>query len=73
MNHPDPDSQHRHLVKHFFWRFFDLEAISTPQIDPVQKNALKIRILADTGVSRRGGVPFVVPQIRLSQILATAH
>ena len=46
MNHPDPDSQHQHLVKHFFWRFFDLEAIATPQIDPVQKNALKIRILA---------------------------
>jgi hypothetical protein len=46
MNHPDPNSQHQHLVKHFFWRFFDLEAISTPQTDPVQKNALKIRILA---------------------------
>lgn len=46
MYKPDPDSQHQHLVKHFFWRFFDLEAISTPQFDPVQKNALKIRILA---------------------------
>ncbi len=46
MNSPDPDSQHRHLVRHFFWRFFDLEAIAAPQIDPVQKNALKIRILA---------------------------
>ena len=46
MNIPDPDSQRRHLLKHFFWRFFDLEAISTPQTDSVQKNALKIRILA---------------------------
>ncbi len=46
MHIPDPVGQHRHLVKHFFWRFFDLEAISTPQADSVQKNALKIRILA---------------------------
>lgn len=46
MHIPDPAAQRRHLVKHFFWRFFDLEAISTPQADPVQKNALKIRILA---------------------------
>lgn len=46
MHVPDPVGQHRHLIKHFFWRFFDLEAISAPQTDSVQKNALKIRILA---------------------------
>ena len=43
---PDPASQQKHLVKHFFWRFFDLEAIATPQTDVIQKNALTIRILA---------------------------
>ena len=42
----DPASQQKHLVKHFFWRFFDLEAITTPQTDVIQKNALTIRILA---------------------------
>jgi len=46
MYDPDPASQHKHLVKHFFWRFFDLEAITTPQTDVIQKNALTIRILA---------------------------
>jgi hypothetical protein len=46
MYDPDPASQQKHLVKHFFWRFFDLEAITTPQTDVIQKNALTIRILA---------------------------
>jgi len=46
MYNPDPASQHKYLIRHFFWRFFDLEAITTPKTDAIQKNALTIRILA---------------------------
>jgi hypothetical protein len=46
MNNPDPTSQHKYLVRHFFGRFFDLEAISSPQIDSIEKNTLIFQFLA---------------------------
>jgi hypothetical protein len=46
MSDPNATRQFKCLVKHFFGRFFDLEAISSPQIDPVEKNALTVQFLA---------------------------
>lgn len=46
MDKPDPTSQYKHLVRHFFGRFFDLDAIVSPQIDPVEKHILLFQILA---------------------------
>jgi hypothetical protein len=46
MNNPDPAGQYKCLVKHFFGRFFDFEAISSPQIDSIEKNALTFQVLA---------------------------
>ena len=39
----DPTDQYRCLVKHFFGRFFDLEAIAAPQ---VEKNVLLVQVFA---------------------------
>ncbi len=46
MDNPDSTSQYKHLMKHFFGRFFDFEAISSPQVDTIEKNALTIQFLA---------------------------
>ena len=46
MGNPNPSSQYQYLVKHFFGRFFDFEAISSPQIDSIEKNGLTIQFLA---------------------------
>jgi hypothetical protein len=46
MPDPDPAVQYRHLVKHFFRRFFDFEAISAPQMDLIEKNVLTFQLLA---------------------------
>lgn len=46
MGNPDPASQYKYLVRHFFGRFFDFEAISSPQVDSIEKNALTIQFLA---------------------------
>ena len=43
---PNPASQYKYLLKHFFGRFFDFEAVSAPQIDSIEKNALTIQFLA---------------------------
>ncbi|MBP1609071.1 MAG: hypothetical protein H6Q04_1306 [Acidobacteria bacterium] len=36
MDNPNPTSQYKYLVKHFFGRFFDFEAISSPKIDSIE-------------------------------------
>ncbi len=46
MNHPDAAGQYQSLVKHFFGRFFDFEAVSSSQVDSIEKNALLFQILA---------------------------
>jgi hypothetical protein len=46
MGDPNAARQYKYLVKHFFGRFFDFEAISSPQIDPVEKNASTVQFLA---------------------------
>ena len=46
MPDPDPAVQYKHLVKHFFRRFFDFDAISAPQLDLIEKNLLTFQILA---------------------------
>ncbi len=46
MGNPDPTSQYKYLTKHFVGRFFDFEAISSPQADSIEKNALTIQFLA---------------------------
>jgi len=46
MDNPDPRGQYKCLMKHFFRRFFDFEAISSPQIDSIEKNALTFQVLA---------------------------
>ncbi len=46
MPDPDPAVQYKHLVKHFFRRFFDFEAISAPQMDLIEKNVLTFQLLA---------------------------
>ncbi len=46
MNNLDPAGQYKCLFKHFFRRFFDFDAISSPQIDSVEKNALTFQIVA---------------------------
>jgi hypothetical protein len=38
--------QFKCLVKHFLGRFFDFEAISSPQIDLIEKNAFTVQFLA---------------------------
>lgn len=34
------------MVRHFFGRFFDFEAISSPQVDSIEKNTLTVQFLA---------------------------
>ncbi len=46
MDKPDPRGQIKCLVKHFFMRFFDFEAISSPNIDSIEKNALTFQVIA---------------------------
>jgi hypothetical protein len=46
MPDPDPAVQYKHLVKHFLRRFFDFEAVSAPQMDLIEQNALTFQILA---------------------------
>jgi hypothetical protein len=46
MGNLNPTSQYKCLFVHFFGRFFDFEAISAPQIDPIEKNALTVQFLA---------------------------
>ena len=43
MGRVDPMNQYRCLVKHFFGRFFDLEAIAAPQ---VERNVLLVQVFA---------------------------
>jgi hypothetical protein len=46
MNIPDQSGQYKCLLKHFFGRFFDVEAIASPRIDSIEKNSLTFHILA---------------------------
>jgi hypothetical protein len=46
MNKPNSAGQYKCLVKHFFRRFFDLEAVTSPQVDSIEKNVLTFQILA---------------------------